>query len=106
MRIQENAAQVPIGHVPRTLHVHIQGELTRHCAPGDNITVHGVFLPLANEGFQAIKTGLVAETYLYAMHVVQHKKKYSEFNPNEDMASKIEKFIEGTAWQWYRSATD
>jgi DNA replication licensing factor MCM7 len=44
VRIQELAEQVPIGHVPRTMTVHVTGELTRLCAPGDTVTIHGVSL--------------------------------------------------------------
>jgi DNA replication licensing factor MCM7 len=34
--------QVPIGHVPRLLTVHIRGELTRSCGPGDIVVIDGV----------------------------------------------------------------
>lgn len=89
LRIQEISDQVPIGHVPRSLSVKIHGELTRSASPGDIITLHGIFLPVANEGFRAIKAGMVASTYLLTMGLVQHKKKYSDYVPDATLAKKI-----------------
>lgn len=92
-KIQELASQVPTGHIPRSLTVQIMGELTRKCSPGDIVTIHGIFLPVANQGFKAIKAGLVASTYLLAMGITLMKEKYSEYIPPKDIEDKIKEFI-------------
>ena len=80
LKLQEVPHQVPMGHVPRSLTVHCRGELTRQAAPGDVVTMDGIFLPqrLAESGFKALKAGLVSMTYLHAQHIVVHKKSYDE----------------------------
>jgi DNA replication licensing factor MCM7 len=76
IKIQEIAAEVPTGHIPRTMTCHALGEHTRRCTPGDTVTLAAVFLPVPNVGFRAIRTGqLVADTYLLVMHLDQDKKK-------------------------------
>ncbi|KAF3481812.1 DNA replication licensing factor CDC47 [Arthroderma uncinatum] len=75
-KIQEMADQVPIGHIPRTLTVHLLGNLARQLNPGDNVDIAGIFLPTPYTGFRAIKAGLLTDTYLEAQHITQHKKAY------------------------------
>ncbi|EGD95397.1 DNA replication licensing factor Cdc47 [Trichophyton tonsurans CBS 112818] len=75
-KIQEMADQVPIGHIPRTLTVHLMGSLVRQLSPGDNVDIAGIFLPTPYTGFRAIKAGLLTNTYLEAQHITQHKKAY------------------------------
>lgn len=77
-RIQEPADQVPVGHVPRTMTVHLKGELTRAMTPGDSVTIAGMFLPTPFTGFKAMRAGLVADTYLEAQAVAQQKVGYSD----------------------------
>lgn len=76
IKLQELSSQVPIGHIPRTLGVHVTGELTRRALPGDVITIKAIFLPVANQGFSAVRHGLVADTFLQAQHIEHHKKRY------------------------------
>ena len=76
VKIQEEADEVPVGHVPRQLTVHLYGELTRGCSAGDVVTVSGIFLPVPYAGFKAMKAGLITDTYLEAQHVEKHKKSY------------------------------
>eukprot|EP00004_Rigifila_ramosa_P020187 TRINITY_DN5225_c0_g1_i1.p1 TRINITY_DN5225_c0_g1~~TRINITY_DN5225_c0_g1_i1.p1 ORF type:complete len:609 (-),score=162.88 TRINITY_DN5225_c0_g1_i1:32-1858(-) len=90
LKLQESADQVPIGHIPRSLTVHLYGENTRTCSPGDSVTVSGVFLPTPFVGRKGMRAGLITDTFLEAMHVEQHKKKYSDFVITEAMAEKIE----------------
>ena len=80
LKLQELPSQVPMGHVPRSLTVHCRGELTRQAAPGDVVTMDGIFLPqrLAESGFKALKAGLVSTTYLHAQHMQVHKKSYDD----------------------------
>jgi DNA replication licensing factor MCM7 len=53
LRLQELPDQVPVGHIPRSMTVHCNGEMTRQCGPGDIITVHGVFLTVSSISFLA-----------------------------------------------------
>ncbi|KAF2769249.1 MCM-domain-containing protein [Teratosphaeria nubilosa] len=76
VKIQEMADQVPVGHIPRQLTVHCHGALTRQINPGDVVDIAGIFLPTPYTGFQAIKAGLLTDTYLEAQYVNQHKKAY------------------------------
>lgn len=76
VKIQEMADQVPIGHIPRTMTVHLYGPLTRSLNPGDVADVGGIFLPTPYTGFKAVRAGLLTDTYLDAQHVHQLKKQY------------------------------
>lgn len=46
--------QVPVGHLPRSISVAVQGENTRLAQPGDHVAVTGVFLPLLRTGFRQL----------------------------------------------------
>jgi DNA replication licensing factor MCM7 len=72
------ADQVPVGHIPRSMSAHVYGSLTRIMNPGDVVQVSGIFLPTPYSGFQAIRAGLLTDSYLEAHHVTQIKKTYSE----------------------------
>lgn len=48
-------AQVPEGATPRTLSVHLMGEVTRSIKPGDDVTITGIFLPEQYTGFRAMR---------------------------------------------------
>ena len=74
VRIQEPADEVPVGNIPRTLAVHLKGELCRSIRPGDSVAVAGVFLPVPFTGFRAMRAGLIANTYLEAQCVEQLKQ--------------------------------
>ena len=89
-----NSSQVPTGHVPRTMTVHLSGELTRICSAGDTIEVSGIFMPVPHAGFRALKAGLVVDTYLEAMHVEKQKKSYLDFTPTAETARRIEELLE------------
>ncbi|KKY24266.1 putative dna replication licensing factor cdc47 [Diplodia seriata] len=78
IKIQEMADQVPVGHIPRQLTVHVHGAIVRQINPGDVIDVAGIFLPTPYTGFKAIRAGLLTDTYLEAQHVNQHKKAYDD----------------------------
>eukprot|EP01133_Synstelium_polycarpum_P015042 gene15042-17794_t len=90
LKIQELADQVPIGHTPRTIKVFVRGELTRRASPGDIITLHGVFLPTPYSGHKAISVGLLADTYIEAMGITQHKKTYDQYDLSPEMAERVE----------------
>ena len=78
VKIQEMADQVPVGHIPRMLTIHCNGNLTRQINPGDVVDVAGIFLPTPYTGFKAIRAGLLTDTYLEAQHITQHKKAYQD----------------------------
>lgn len=76
VKIQEMADQVPVGHIPRSMTIHLYGTLTRSVNPGDVVHISGIFLPTPYTGFRAIRAGLLQDTFLEAMHVHQLKKQY------------------------------
>ena len=76
IRIQEMTDQVPVGHIPRSMSVHLYGRLTRQVSPGDVVQIGGIFLPLPYTGFRGIRAGLLTDTYLEAQHIRQLKKTY------------------------------
>eukprot|EP00899_Mesostigma_viride_P019352 jgi/Mesvir1/27418/Mv07214-RA.1 len=90
VKLQELAEHVPVGHIPRQMSVNLTGELTRQVGPGDIVEISGVFLPLPFTGFQAMRAGLTADTYLDAMHVVQTKKKYDQQDLSGEFADQVE----------------
>ncbi|CAO1636883.1 unnamed protein product [Sympodiomycopsis kandeliae] len=92
VKIQEMADQVPVGHIPRSMTIHLYGPLTRSLSPGDVADVGGIFLPTPYSGFKAIRAGLLTDTYLDAQHVHQLKKQYDamEMTPEiEDAISEL-----------------
>ncbi|PKA52755.1 Protein PROLIFERA [Apostasia shenzhenica] len=93
-KIQELAEHVPKGHIPRSLTVHLRGELTRKVAPGDVVELSGIFLPIPYTGFRALRAGLVADTFLEAMSVSHFKKKYEEYELSGDEQEQIERLAE------------
>lgn len=87
IKLQELSSQVPMGHIPRTISIQMHGELTRKCSPGDIVTVNAIFLPEANQGFKAIRFGLVADTFLLGQSLKQQKKSYSNFKQSNTTSS-------------------
>lgn len=94
LRVQELPTHVPVGHVPRSITAHCRGELTRQCAPGDTVTLCGIFLPQRFTGFQGMRAGLVSDTFLEAMLVDKEKKNYSEIDGNNDVDARIDTVVE------------
>lgn len=92
-KIQELSDQVPVGHIPRSLTIHVNGALVRTLAPGNIVDVSGVFLPAPYTGFKALKAGLLTETYLEATYVHQHKKKFASFALNAEVESRVSDII-------------
>ncbi|CAO1623371.1 unnamed protein product [Jaminaea pallidilutea] len=89
VKVQEMADQVPVGHIPRTMTIHLYGPLTRSLSPGDVADVAGIFLPTPYTGFKAVRAGLLTDTYLDAQHVHQLKKQYDAM----EMTPEIEETI-------------
>ncbi|KAG2331233.1 hypothetical protein Bca52824_002413 [Brassica carinata] len=93
-KMQELAEHVPKGHIPRSMTVHLRGELTRKVAPGDVVEFSGIFLPIPYTGFKALRAGLVADTYLEATAVTHFKKKYEEYEFQKDEEEQITRLAE------------
>src|ERR1700722_10857683 len=74
------ADQVPVGHIPRSMTIHAYGALTRSMNPGDVVHLGGIFLPVPYTGFQAIRAGLLTDTYLDAHNIQQLKKQYADLD--------------------------
>lgn len=80
LRIQETSDQSPIGSVPRSFVVHLNGPLVRSCAPGDTIIVDGVFLPMTDDSYNR-RDALIHETYIDALKIEREKKSDSDRGP-------------------------
>ncbi|ESK83480.1 dna replication licensing factor [Moniliophthora roreri MCA 2997] len=85
VKLQEMADQVPVGHIPRSMTVHVHGGLTRLMNPGDVVHLGGIFLPVPYTGYQAIRAGLLTDTYLEVHYIHQVKKQYSELALTPEM---------------------
>ncbi|KAH8980360.1 MCM-domain-containing protein [Lactarius hatsudake] len=85
------ADQVPVGHIPRSVTVHVNGSLTRTMSPGDIVHLGGIFLPIPYTGFQAVRAGLLTDTYLEAHYIHQLEKQYSEMEVTAEMRAAIER---------------
>ncbi|RUP50978.1 MCM2/3/5 family-domain-containing protein [Jimgerdemannia flammicorona] len=89
VKLQEMTDQVPVGHIPRTMSIHLYGPLTRSLNPGDLCHLSGIFLPLPYTGFKALRAGLLTDTYLEAMHIERLKKQYDQMRMTPDIAARI-----------------
>lgn len=78
VKLQELTDQVPVGHIPRTMSLHAYGAACRQLTPGDVANVTGIFLPMPYTGFQAMRAGLLTDTYLDVHYVHRLKKQYDE----------------------------
>ncbi|CDK29772.1 unnamed protein product [Kuraishia capsulata CBS 1993] len=100
VKIQELSNQVPVGHIPRTLTIHVNGDLVRSMNPGDVVDVAGIFLPAPYTGFRALRAGLLTETYLEAQYVKQHKRKYETLGLTSEVEARIEELrAEGDVYE-------
>jgi DNA replication licensing factor MCM7 len=62
-----------------------KGINTRKCAPGDIITVTGVYMPSPFHGFQAMRTGVLThDTYLEAFSITKDKQNFKESFLNDE----------------------
>jgi DNA replication licensing factor MCM7 len=77
-RVQELSEQVPVGHIPRAITVHLTGDLVRTLAPGDHVILSAIYLPRPYTGFRAIKAGLLTDTYLLVQAVQHTKLRYAD----------------------------
>ena len=80
---------MPQGATPRTLKVHLSGDLTRSVKPGDAVTISGIFLPEPYTGFRAMRAGLVTNTFLEAQAVALDKKSYADIHMTSEQRAAI-----------------
>ncbi|KAI9265885.1 MCM2/3/5 family-domain-containing protein [Helicostylum pulchrum] len=78
VKLQELTDQVPVGHIPRTMTLHLYGAACRQLTPGDVANVTGIFLPMPYTGFRAMRAGLLTDTYLDVQYIHRLKKQYDE----------------------------
>ncbi|CAO3613770.1 unnamed protein product [Cunninghamella blakesleeana] len=90
VKIQELTDQVPVGHIPRTMTVHMYGAMCRQLTPGDVCNVSGIFLPMPYTGFRALRAGLLTDTYLEAQYVYRLKKQYDQIELSLEDSRKVE----------------
>ncbi|KAK4521038.1 DNA replication licensing factor MCM7 [Mucor velutinosus] len=90
VKLQELTDQVPVGHIPRTMTMHMYGAACRQLTPGDVANVSGIFLPMPYTGFRALRAGLLTDTYLDVQYVHRLKKQYDEI----EMTAADEQIIE------------
>lgn len=45
---------MPVGNIPRSITVMVEGENTRIAQPGDHVSVTGIFLPILRTGFRQV----------------------------------------------------
>jgi len=70
--------------------VHLYGEMTRQCGAGDTLTISGVFLPIPYVGFQALRAGLITDTFLEAMSIEKHKKSSLDFTATAEQREQLD----------------
>ncbi|XP_021017552.1 DNA replication licensing factor MCM7 isoform X1 [Mus caroli] len=87
MKIQEHSDQVPVGNIPRSITVVLEGENTRIAQPGDHVSVTGIFLPVLRTGFQQMAQGLLSETYLEAHWIVKMTKSEDDVSGAGELSS-------------------
>ncbi|KAF3016185.1 Mcm2-7 hexameric complex component [Neopestalotiopsis sp. 37M] len=97
VKIQEMAEQVPIGQIPRTLTIMCYGSTVRQVNPGDIVDISGIFLPTPYTGFQAMRAGLLTDTYVEAHHIAQHKKAYEAMVIDDRLLRRIQTFSQSGA---------
>ncbi|TPX40487.1 hypothetical protein SeMB42_g05974 [Synchytrium endobioticum] len=90
VKLQELTDQVPMGHIPRTMTVHLFESLTRTVNPGDMVLISGIFIPTPYQtGRGRITGGLLTDTLLYAQKVTHLKKQYSKMQSTPEIEAKV-----------------
>ncbi len=90
--------QVPTGETPRSLVLHLLGELTRTTKPGEVVTISGIFLPEPYTGYRAMRAGLLTSTYLRVQRVVQDKTSYADLQASCVLDDEVEVGEELEGW--------
>ena len=70
--VQEPTEQVPTGHVPRSSIVLAFGESVGQCAPGDIVTIHGIYLP-SSLGKNKTMMKLLQDSHIECFKIIKEK---------------------------------
>jgi len=95
LKVQEHSDAVPVGHIPRSITVYARGEQTRLAAPGDHVAINGVYLPIKKDGFKAMMSGLLSDTYLEAHRIVKMSKAEDEMDESEISQEELKELATG-----------
>merc|ERR1719394_2059630 len=95
LKVQEHSDAVPVGHIPRSITVYARGEQTRLAAPGDHVAINGVYLPIKKDGFKAMTSGLLSDTYLEAHKIVKMSKAEEEIDTSEMSQDELKDLASG-----------
>ena len=79
-----------MGHIPRTMTVHLYENMARQINPGDSVSVSGIYLPVPYVGFKAFRAGLLTDTFLEAHFIKREKEQYANMNLTPEIRQKIE----------------
>mmetsp|Transcript_2281 Transcript_2281/g.7252 ORF Transcript_2281/g.7252 Transcript_2281/m.7252 type:complete len:713 (-) Transcript_2281:130-2268(-) len=90
-KIQELSEDVPIGHTPRSLTVHLKGHLIQTLGPGNIVDVCGIFLPTPN-GLRAKQNTLLASTFIDLMTIRKHKTRAINQQVEKDVLEKVKSY--------------
>ena len=88
-KIQELPEDVPVGHTPRSLTIHLKGSMTRSMGPGNIVDVYGIFLP---NGQKPLQNHLLTTTYVDVMTVRKHKSDGVDIGGEEQVRKKVQKY--------------
>jgi len=95
LKVQEHSDAVPTGHIPRSITVYVRGGLTRLATPGDHVQICGIFLPIKTEGFKAMASGLLSDTYLEAHKITRLSKSEDELGAEQEMTEEELRALNG-----------
>ncbi|KAF7297051.1 DNA replication licensing factor MCM7 [Mycena indigotica] len=88
---QEMADQVPVGHIPRSMAIHVCGNFTRLMNPGDRfILVAFPPPPVPSTGFQATRAELLTDACLGVHDVHQQNQRYRDMETTPELEAKMQ----------------
>jgi DNA replication licensing factor MCM7 len=82
-----------MGHIPRSMTVYLTELQTRTVIPGEVVIISGCILPIPFSGYQAMRAGLITDTFLEAHCVEKLKKQYADMDITEDMQDQIAELV-------------
>jgi len=88
LRVQELSSHVPVGGVPRSINVVCSADLCRACAPGDAITLTGVYTPYQLPWYILRQKGTSQDMYVDAHYIRKHKRGYNEKDADEERTNR------------------
>ncbi|KAK8797943.1 hypothetical protein WA171_005472 [Blastocystis sp. BT1] len=89
--LQEISDQIPTGHIPRVLNVQLRGSIAQSCVPGDVVSISGCYLPTPYTGLQALRAGLITDTFFFVHHVFHHNTAENVVTSEQSIARAVKK---------------